>query len=1027
MVNDDEVFDPASIDPASMPSGPRRSTFTPPPGGAAGAATPRVDSDDEDLASAVSSDPDPFATSTFADGPSAGGPINFSPEMNGGGPEPIVWSLGEDDSTPVNDIPTWSVDDVPPATAFPPTSPPPTSPPPTSPPPTMPPPSAMPEGLVTDRAPAETNLESEQATPAWISAPAPNRMQAVDASEGAPPPPPLPGNDAAPATGAVPARGAVPTMGAVPTRGAVPTAPPLVAPQQDLTPPLASGTPAAGAAMPETTAPGTDAPATSAPDPAAPRPPQTRRSRRDAELIVLAEEAAKQPGGTLSAIEQLEEELQIRQQEAAEALIAEPSVAEPSVAEQPAAESVPVVPAVPVDPALMPLPSWDVPAPSDSWAPGPEFEPDTPPSASTSASSPPPPPLVEPPAFGGPPLLPSQVASHPPADEPDDLVIAEVIDEVGDEQPLPTPDPKSSGDFSFDDLIGGAGAALIEPMPVASGEPVPTETGSVAIVNQTLDEEPIDDVDFVDSIIFGAAGVGAAAVAGERLLTGPVELPSGPISVPQIPADETVLLENDPVAAKVFSLESSGLEATPTEIRAGRAARMFWLWFAANSSIVSIGLGAAVFAIGMSLRQSIVAVLAGVALSFIPLGLTTLAGKRSGQPTMVVSRATFGLVGNIVPALLALVTRLFWGAVLLWLLASSVVVVLAGADLTGPLGERLLLLISLAAGLLLAVLIAFAGYPLLARIQLILSLVSGILIVGLVVMTAQYIDIPFALTTPDGSWLLTITGAVLVFSVVGLAWANSGGDLARYQRTESSGAASMLWANFGATLPAFVLIGYGALLAASNESIASGFLSSPLDTLAGMLPSWYPVPLIAAACLSLLSGVVVTLYSGGFALQAIGVRLPRQWAVVIVAIVLGGLAFLQAFGVAGGINETFRDVATTLAVPTAAWAGIFAAEMMIRNRRFESTSLLTRGGIYPSIRWVNFVGFFAISAVGFGLTSAIVGWLSWQGFLFGALGIPLDSELAGSDLGVLVALGLGLILPIVAGIPAIRKQEAAEV
>ena len=39
--------------------------------------------------------------------------------------------------------------------------------------------------------------------------------------------------------------------------------------------------------------------------------------------------------------------------------------------------------------------------------------------------------------------------------------------------------------------------------------------------------------------------------------------------------------------------------------------------------------------------------------------------------------------------------------------------------------------------------------------------------------------------------------------------------------------------------------------------------------------------------------------------------------------------------------------------------------------------------------------------------------------------IGLDTDLAGTDLGVFVALVLGLLLPIVAGIPAIRKQEAA--
>ncbi|MCY7413746.1 MAG: cytosine permease, partial [Salinibacterium sp.] len=455
--------------------------------------------------------------------------------------------------------------------------------------------------------------------------------------------------------------------------------------------------------------------------------------------------------------------------------------------------------------------------------------------------------------------------------------------------------------------------------------------------------------------------------------------------------------------------------------------RLFWLWFAANSSILSLALGATIFGLGVSLRQAIVAVLAGVALSFLPLGLATLAGKRSGQPTMVVSRATFGVMGNVVPAILALVTRVFWGAVLLWLLATATVIILVGAELDGALGEGLLLVLALAVGLLVAVLIAVTGFALLARVQLILSIITAVLLIGLVVMTASYINVEAALETPDGPWILSVTGAVLVFSFVGLTWATSGGDLARYQRPGASGASSMLWATFGAALPSFLIIGYGALLAASNSGIASGFATSPLDTLSLMLPSWYPVPLLLAAGLSLLSGLTVTLYSGGFAFQAIGVRLPRYGAVLFAALLVAAVAILIAFGGVGGIAELFRDVATTLAVPTAAWSGIFAAEMMIRNRRFESASLLARGGVYSSVHWVNLSALIVISAIGFGLTSATVSWLGWQGYLFGILGISLETDLAGTDLGVLVALALGLLVPIAFGIPSIRRQEAAKV
>lgn len=637
--------------------------------------------------------------------------------------------------------------------------------------------------------------------------------------------------------------------------------------------------------------------------------------------------------------------------------------------------------------------------------------------------------------------------------EPDeDIVIAEVLETPpsaesalsapsadADETDVPSAPSPDRATFSFDDLIAGtpdldeepphpepdgSGAVpveslFIEPLPVAAGESVPTETGSVAIVEPAYEE----DAD-VDDVVDGTDRVPTLAGGPFGTLLSP---PSGPIATIRVADDEVVLLDNQPVAARAFSVEDSGPEPTPLDRRVGHAARLFWLWFASNASIISLGLGATVFAIGMSLRQSIVAVLAGVALSFIPLGLTTLAGKRSGQPTMIISRASFGHRGNVLPSVIAVVSRVFWGGVMLWLAASAVTIVLVGAQLDGGLGEGLLLVISMAALFAVALTIAILGYWLFARVQLVLSVLSTVLVVGFIAFTAEYVDVAAALTIGDASWLRAIGGAVLVFSVVGLVWANSGADLARYQRPESSGGGSMLWATFGAGLPAFLLIGYGTLLAASNAGIASGFLQSPLDTLALMLPSWYPVPLIAATVLSLLSGVVITMYSGAFAVQAAGIRVPRTGAVVIVAVLLAALAGVVGFLVPGGVGAIFRDVATTLAVPTAAWAGIVAAEMMIRNRRFESGSLVSRGGVYADWRWANLIGLVVISAIAFGLTTATVSWLSWQGYLFDFFGVPLDSDLAATDLGVLFALGLGILLPIVVGIPAIRRQEETRV
>ena len=99
---------------------------------------------------------------------------------------------------------------------------------------------------------------------------------------------------------------------------------------------------------------------------------------------------------------------------------------------------------------------------------------------------------------------------------------------------------------------------------------------------------------------------------------------------------------------------------------------------------------------------------------------------------------------------------------------------------------------------------------------------------------------------------------------------------------------------------------------------------------------------------------------------------------------------------------------------------------MIRTRRVHSPSLLSSGGVYPRVRWVNTIMLIVVTGIGWGLTTATVTGLQWQGYLWALLGVPLDDSLAAADLGVAIALLLGLLTPIVAGIPALRALQSAE-
>jgi purine-cytosine permease-like protein len=714
-----------------------------------------------------------------------------------------------------------------------------------------------------------------------------------------------------------------------------------------------------------------------------------RRSLPDNELMNVLE-AASGGGGTLEKMEELEEQMRLREEETREYAEWEESML--AVGTPEALEAVRNI-----------RPSF-----SGLVSANPALE-------QNPTLAAPPPPTTE--AFAAPPPGAPAMTAPPPPPPSDTSIDMPPPGEASIFPPPPPPPPASPTDPP----------ALVEPptapdLPEPWGIPASTlehlNTGNIGVVES--DSREVVAADVVTAVDFSTGAVPSLGESGTDYAVYP-----SPDAVRETAPVITGSIEEPvtPSAAPAFSIERSGLEPTPEDRRVGRAARMFWLWFAANSSIVSVGFGATLFGLGMSLRQAVVAAVIGVALSCFPLGLGALAGKRSGQPTVVVSRAAFGVVGNIVPAVLALITRVFWGAVLLWLASTSTAFILIGAELGGDFTYDQLVIIGLAVGFILAMLVAFFGYSLLAKFQLVVTIISVILIAGLIAMTWSYVDMRTALTVPDGNWLLVVTGAVLVFSFIGLVWANSSADLARYQRPGSSGGGSMLWASFGATLPTFVLITFGALLAASNPELAAGLVERPLDVLAGLLPRWYPAPLIIVTALSLLSGIVISLYSAGFALQGIGVRLSRQWTTLIVGLLLFFVAWVLSI-LNIDLSTLFRDVATTLAVPVAAWVGIFAADTMIRKRRYHAPSLLSTGGVYPTIHWVNLPMFVVISGIGFAFTTATVSWLTWQGYGFGLMGISTSEVIASTDIGVLVALVLGLLTPIVAGIPTIRKQES---
>jgi len=561
----------------------------------------------------------------------------------------------------------------------------------------------------------------------------------------------------------------------------------------------------------------------------------------------------------------------------------------------------------------------------------------------------------------------------------------------GQGDPVP-PEPDSPGE---DDALTVESPAVID-LGITPLDGSAPQTAATEIVGFGIDDDLPDDADDVPT--------GVAA----------------PVASPRVGDDEIVLVDAALADEPLLVIERNSQAPTPVVNRVGRSSRVFRLWFAVTASVVSVAVGARLAYLGLSIRQVVISTVLGIALSLIPLGLGTLAGRRNGQSMVMLSRATFGVIGNVVPTAFALLVRMAWGALLLAILGRAV----TGA--TGPSprteGGAVDGSVPLAAlgVLLVATVVALFGYALIRSVQAVLAVAGATLVIAMMVLSAGLVDLGSALTVPDGSGFMVIGGVTLVFAYLGLAWASSGADLARYQGRSGSGSSAVLWLLAGVGAPALVLAAWGALLVSSQRQRGADLTVDPVGTLAALLPTGLEWPLLLLGTVTVLSSLILTLYSGGLAAAALSAGLPRAAGVALTAI--GAAVLLLPIG-GLGVRAAFLTVPLTLAIPVAAWSGLFSAETLVRANRYDTRSLLKRGGAYADVRWTNLAAFVVFSVIGWGLLVPGDGWSAWQGYLFSPLGIDPRGEFAAANPGVLIAFVLGVATPLLAGIPAIRRQE----
>ena len=470
----------------------------------------------------------------------------------------------------------------------------------------------------------------------------------------------------------------------------------------------------------------------------------------------------------------------------------------------------------------------------------------------------------------------------------------------------------------------------------------------------------------------------------------------------------------------IFELELNGPNLIQESERRGSARSLFWPWCGANVSLLALSYGAFFLGFGISFRQAMMAAIVGTVLSFLVVGFSSLAGKKSNAPTMILSRATFGVKGNIIPGALSYLIFVGWETVLVSLATLATGTVFARL---GNINHDLSLIIGFVIAVSLTVIGGVLGFATIMKIQKWLTLVTVVMTVVYIALTIDSVNWQAVSSIKDGTSQGFIGALIFGITGIGLGWVNSAADYSRYLPRAVSSKAVVGWTVLGASLVPIVLVIYGSALAGSSKELSDAIAMDPIGALTTLLPTWYLIPFALVAVLGLVGGAILDLYSSGLTLVSIGLPVKRHIAASIDALImLAGTIYIVWF--ADNFFAPFQGFLITLGVPVAVWSAIFVADVIMRKNPYSEADLYNPAGRYGAWNKKSLALMAIGSIIGWGLvTNTFASWLSWQGYLLFIIG-GKEGAWAYANVGVIAALLIGFIGHILLSRKAIKAQES---
>ena len=461
--------------------------------------------------------------------------------------------------------------------------------------------------------------------------------------------------------------------------------------------------------------------------------------------------------------------------------------------------------------------------------------------------------------------------------------------------------------------------------------------------------------------------------------------------------------EQAPTDNRAFAVEQHGIDYIPEGSRTATPREMFFTWFGANVIFTYIVLGAIVGSLGLSVWQSLSVVVLGNLL-YVLVGLTSIAGPRSGTGMLTVSRSAFGPVGNRLPSVLSWFTTIGWTAVNMVIGTLSLVTL---ADLIGIESETAVKVVALFLVTAATVVIAVLGHATILLVNTVLSylLGAGTLVLGALVLS----DVDASSLTQSsgeaslGIWLI----AFAIIAAAPLSYVNTGADYSRYLPSNASARSVTVSTALGGFIPATVIGSIGVLAAAATD------MTDPIAGLQSIVPQGLLILYLAVVVGGTVTNNFLNTYSSGMSLLAVGVSTTRTRATTLnigLAVLCAGyVVFFRDF------SESLIAFLTLMIVWSSAWCGVFLVDMLLRRGRYDVQALHqpTGGPYWYRAGWnVAAVGWFLAGALASAFFASSTIWTGpltrwaddgdlsiFAGLLVAGLGYYAHSRLRGAGMG----------------------------